>query len=401
MMDPHVHDTMTVDERPVDGRGSTRPSGDGAHAYLGELQDVEHVHRSLLPAGRVVTLPLVYLRDTVLFPGDELPLKMFPGQSVAAVRSRIAGEGGLLAVVCVDQSLEFFGTTVRVEHFHVGEDDQTAVTGVAKQRFRLKAVRHTDLETLKGDVEILPDYAPLPLPFPVPRTTWKRPNVLPGAPSLPTRRRPLRLPRTPGHWDYRTYRLFDGAALVEQIQQTMLASADWNWFRQMTTDEGSAATLVRSLTLPSSQQDPTTFSFWLAGNIPMDQRQRLELLQINCTVRRLQRLLQLLQAMEEHIYCARCETPLAKTRDIFSMTNQGATGTFLNPGGCVHQTLTLRAIQESNTDNGHEHSTEASWFPGYAWSILHCARCMNHLGWRFDRIRGCLSTISSAFVAQH
>lgn len=28
-------------------------------------------------------------------------------------------------------------------------------------------------------------------------------------------------------------------------------------------------------------------------------------------------------------------------------------------------------------------STQDSWFPGYAWTILYCGRCYNHLGWKF------------------
>lgn len=28
-------------------------------------------------------------------------------------------------------------------------------------------------------------------------------------------------------------------------------------------------------------------------------------------------------------------------------------------------------------------STQDSWFPGYAWTIVSCPRCMSHLGWRF------------------
>ena len=28
-------------------------------------------------------------------------------------------------------------------------------------------------------------------------------------------------------------------------------------------------------------------------------------------------------------------------------------------------------------------STQDSWFPGFAWTIVSCQRCFNHLGWRF------------------
>jgi hypothetical protein len=39
-------------------------------------------------------------------------------------------------------------------------------------------------------------------------------------------------------------------------------------------------------------------------------------------------------------------------------------------------------------------STQDSWFPGYAWTILYCQRCFNHLGWRFTLVEAPNSTIS-------
>lgn len=31
----------------------------------------------------------------------------------------------------------------------------------------------------------------------------------------------------------------------------------------------------------------------------------------------------------------------------------------------------------------HEHT----WFPGYAWTIAHCAHCQMHLGWHFRGVQ--------------
>merc|ERR1711991_417722 len=31
-----------------------------------------------------------------------------------------------------------------------------------------------------------------------------------------------------------------------------------------------------------------------------------------------------------------------------------------------------------------EPTTKDSWFPGFAWTILSCNICGNHLGWKFD-----------------
>jgi hypothetical protein len=35
-----------------------------------------------------------------------------------------------------------------------------------------------------------------------------------------------------------------------------------------------------------------------------------------------------------------------------------------------------------------EKVAEHSWFPGYSWQILICAKCKAHIGWRFEKLSG-------------
>jgi hypothetical protein len=54
----------------------------------------------------------------------------------------------------------------------------------------------------------------------------------------------------------------------------------------------------------------------------------------------------------------------------------------------VHQTMTFRSL-EYNEHNVVVHgrpTTRDSWFPGYAWRIVSCARCYSHLGWKFKLV---------------
>ena len=46
---------------------------------------------------------------------------------------------------------------------------------------------------------------------------------------------------------------------------------------------------------------------------------------------------------------------------------------YVNPGGHVHDTLTLS--RASNLRLVGRSSTEYSWFPGYAWTIIECLGC--------------------------
>ena len=56
-------------------------------------------------------------------------------------------------------------------------------------------------------------------------------------------------------------------------------------------------------------------------------------------------------------------------------------GAYVNPGGYVHETLTLHKAK--NLTLHGTPSTEYSWFPGYAWTICQCRYCDSHMGWKF------------------
>jgi hypothetical protein len=277
-----------------------------------------------------------------------------------------------------------YGTTVRVERTGLTGNSAT-LTGAAKQRFRLRSLKSIPGgRGIYGTVEILADLTPAPLPFP---TQWKYTADTFTHDQNPQYRRRRVRPRFPSYWGFQQYALFDAAHLVDRIQQIMISSAHCNWFRKLVSQEPSKESLVRHLTGPSDQQDPVRFAFWMAANLPVSHVARLELLKTECIVRLLRREIAMLEQLHENIYCSHCRTFLAQTRDIFSMSNDGAAaGTFVNPGGFVHQIMTLREVHMERLFVDATRSAEDSWFPGYAWSIVHCGVCYNHLGWQFDCI---------------
>ena len=81
------------------------------------------------------------------------------------------------------------------------------------------------------------------------------------------------------------------------------------------------------------------------------------------------------------LVCARCGKQLGDQQHIFSMSKEGPQGAFVNPGGHVHETLTL--YRAKNLRLVGRPSTEYSWFPGYAWIITECLGCWSHIGWKF------------------
>ncbi|TYZ63556.1 hypothetical protein PybrP1_013150 [[Pythium] brassicae (nom. inval.)] len=360
----------------------------GPHAYLGELQDVDRIAHSLFPVGAIVRLPLVFLPDTVLFPGDELPLRMLSPVSVDAIRAHLSGDNGALAVLCESQQGRFaYGTTVRIEKFSV-VGRVASVTGVAKQRFRMKNARCTG--ALLGEVEILAHPSAPRLPFAL---SHLRAPV--AAPSSHTTLRRLKARQFTGYWGRNAYALFDVQRLVSRIQRTFASSAQWSWFCKASSSAAPVqqpplprprGSMLRFLTEPSEQLDPSVFAYWVAGNLPLERAERLALLRMDCVVRLLRREVEILGQCGDNIYCSGCGAFLAHTSDIFSRTSHGAAGTFVNPGGSVFQILTLREVHPDHVVVDGARSAEDSWFPGYAWSITYCNSCYRHLGWQFDAV---------------
>ena len=70
--------------------------------------------------------------------------------------------------------------------------------------------------------------------------------------------------------------------------------------------------------------------------------------------------------------------------DIVLVSDAGATGSFVNPGGAVHDMITVSGASAGPKLRLHGvPSSEHSWFPGYQWTIASCGTCGTHMGWRF------------------
>ncbi|KAI0216106.1 Protein cereblon [Lamellibrachia satsuma] len=162
-------------------------------------------------------------------------------------------------------------------------------------------------------------------------------------------------------WPPWVYRQYDAFLLMSKIR-TELQS--WN-------------ETLKPETMPC---EPSEFSFWVAANLLLDDAFRLHLLTIDSAIQRLRCELSIMRRCTV-LCCKNCNLLIAKKEDVFSMALEGPMGAYVNPGGYVHETLTiykatgLRLIGWPSTEN--------SWFPGYAWTIAQCSQCNSHLGWKF------------------
>ena len=66
--------------------------------------------------------------------------------------------------------------------------------------------------------------------------------------------------------------------------------------------------------------------------------------------------------------CKECGVLITHKEEVFSMMSEGLLAAYVNPGGYVHETLTVHKAQ--GLDLIGRSSTENTWFPGYVGLIF-------------------------------
>ncbi|CAM6036740.1 unnamed protein product [Sphagnum compactum] len=163
------------------------------------------------------------------------------------------------------------------------------------------------------------------------------------------------------HWVYRQYDAFDLARRAADMLRQMA---------ELPRMEG----MVRA---------PTLLSYYIASNMPLQDATRQELLEVEGTVHRLRREIELLESMDQ-LQCKGCLALIARRSDMLVMSADGPISAYVNAHGYVHETLTLSKVRGLRLTG--EPQTANSWFPGYAWVLAACSTCTEHMGWRFTAV---------------
>lgn len=83
---------------------------------------------------------------------------------------------------------------------------------------------------------------------------------------------------------------------------------------------------------------------------------------------------------EEKILCRQCMQVITSPAERIQV--QGShRHTFSNPVGLLFQIGCFRRVK--GCVNASPPEAEWSWFRGYAWQVVLCSACANHLGWRY------------------
>jgi cereblon len=136
--------------------------------------------------------------------------------------------------------------------------------------------------------------------------------------------------------------------LVEEIIKALYQNPALEGLRNSQTSSGYPQNFI----LRPTHLDMVDFSFWLAAEIPMGEKERLELLQKSCTVERLLFIRNILQSTEPvaFVRCVHCNSNIARVSDIFTVDRaHGTNGAYVNPHGIIHQTWTVRQVCEDST----------------------------------------------------
>ncbi|XP_072178020.1 protein cereblon-like [Diadema setosum] len=375
-------DQDSVSKRP--DKITYDPSRPTTHSYLGSDLE-EYSGRTVLDDECSVSLPLVQFPGVVLVPGETLPLHLFNPRLISMMKHILHNNRtfGMLyesrdRAARHDGNIPDVGTTAEI--FSAKEEDEGGVEtmrikAMGRQRFKVMETRRQTDGILIGQVMILPERKVADPLQCIRCHSLDRRRIVPHhiAPSrsdggvrwLKERRKRYLSEANFTWWPPWVYEMYDCDVLMMRIKQELSG-----WYEN-------------SMQLKTVPANPSDFSFWVASNMPLDDSQRISLLRINSAVQRLRRELELLQKCTM-LCCGECYTQIANKSDVFSMSLDGPMAAYVNPGGYVHETLTVYRAQNLNLVG--RPSKENSWFPGYAWTILQCRNCTSHLGWKFTAV---------------
>ncbi|XP_064480332.1 protein cereblon-like [Ornithodoros turicata] len=342
------------------------------HTYLGD--DMEDLTgRTVFEEDSIHTVPVLTSHDVILVPGQILPLQIFRPLEISMMR-RIIEEDRTFGIIAdgitarANQNRKpVLGTTAEVRSYKEETDDLSGVSTLVvkaegRQRFNLLSSRRRTDGILTAEIKILPD-DPTPDVGEVARlqclNRFQRPSEINMSRNLG---RYGFAPLT--RWPAWVYLQYDAEVLVNRIKSELS-----EWTENFST-----------LRFP---EDPGKFSYWVAGSLLLDDEVRLEMLSYDSPIQRLRCELAILRECVV-LTCKECRSKVADRGDVFSMSQQGPQGTYVNPHGYVHEMITVRRAKGVYW-NGRP-SSEYSWFPGYAWTILHCRSCHCHVGWKFTAV---------------
>lgn len=334
------------------------------HTYIGQtLEEIEG--STFTEEDSIITLPLIEFHNVILVPGQIIPLQIRHPVQISMFNNIVQGD----RLFGFKYPHANYGTISEVRSISSsrgsgGDVHELYLKAKGCNVFKITETWRDQGGILMARVLVLPD-EDTNHPLNCNSLSFSRgfkynAKLLPASTGIP----------------YFIYLQYEPNTLQKRILDYL---KDWSAWRQK-VESGQGHSL---LSLPLSPRD---FSYWVAANLPLEDEDRLICLTLKSSIKRLRILLNILQSMNS-ICCKECKQLFCSKQDIFSMSQSGPQNTFINPGGYVHEALTVYKV-ESLSPVDEPPSAEFSWFPGYEWTICSCSNCFSAIGWKFTPENG-------------
>lgn len=329
------------------------------HSYLGNMSRVSGVN--YLEVGKLYHM-LLFTHKYLLFPGETLPM-IIPDYIFDSNLN--PEEDGLQFGLVFPSTLndnKMYGVSCQIYEKGSDESGNVVLKSRAHQRFVVTRKDNPNFDDIPPEfktyayIRILPE---IYLPDPLSTIQLGSMNRFRGIPSMEKKLRILQASTT--IWPAFIYEPYRMEKIVEK-----------------------AKICLESYKINSMPVDPILLSFWLGRNLLFNLKDKYKIFLTNSVNTRMQIIGNSVDN-EKFFCCARCRTKIANCNLLFAMSKHGVQSNYINPGGCIHETNTIRnhsLIKEAVFPTGVP-STEFSWFPGYSWQIILCRLCDMHLGWKF------------------
>ena len=278
-------------------------------------------------------LPFVYLDDTVLCPGEELPYRISNEGERRAVQKALQAHGECNGLIAVSRAFSVASEqNYRVER--IGCTAQVLKISSNFSRLVIKGcervcLKQADLEAHAVKVEVVDDVS-----YSIPRQVKDSVTF----------------------WPLLIFACYNPKVLAEKCSRMMCQK------------------------MPLIQlhgNSPVSLSYEIISKLPINGFQRQVLLE-SCIVSRLQKELKIIQVMDG-IYCGFCGQRISSLEDVKSLNF----GHFVNPHGVIHDILKVNSADGRIEGTPQSHG---SWFFEHTWQLFFCGVCTNHIGWRFSRV---------------
>lgn len=332
------------------------------HGYLGKLNPLSGY--TLFEDGDVLRNIFAIYTNTLVFPGFTLPLVMNNHFENRVMKNFIDEHNKVFILLCANSgysglyeygvTMEIYETNLRNNMLHVK----------ARGRQRCKRIADSKIENVAGRIKL------------VTVKILAEPPIVP-----PLEDTQLCALKNKRRWKVEA---FDDLQKLQRIRRYHSSQFPLpRWVYDLNEVSYYTKTLIEGLSSYGKEyipSDPEKLSYWFVQNYQLSHKERLKILGLRSTLERL-KLECIYLKLGRFMCCENCQANITDPTKVFAMSKDGIQSNYVNPGGHVYETVTV--LSATNFQLVGHPSRQFSWFPGYAWTIMQCTNCNNHLGWKF------------------